>query len=168
MSIVIRDISEENSDDHPCFKYCKTTERTITMTKNWLRKVFAKFGSCVKIAYVDGKPVAMVQYAPMDILPHVDGPDAHKTIIIHCIFVPDKEYAGKGIAKKLMDSVIEDLKKPHPYLNGGRFEKIVAYAGKGRSGPAGPLGFFLKMGFTPVQQISNEDVLVQLQLSSEG
>ncbi len=96
MTVVIKDLSDENLDDHPCFKYCRTTERTIAITKDWLRKVYSKFGSCVKVAYVDNKPVAMVQYAPMDIFPHIIQSNARKTIIIHCVYVADKKYAGKG------------------------------------------------------------------------
>jgi len=168
MGVSIKDLSENSLDDHPCFKYCKTTERTVMITRDWLRKVYSKFGSCVKVAYIDNRPVAMVQYAPMDIFPHVNKPDAHKTIVIHCIFVPDEKYEGKGIAKKLMESLIQDLRKPHPYLNGGRFEKIVAVAGKGRLGPAGPAEFFYKMGFTAVKQLNEDDVLVRFQLCPEG
>jgi len=165
MKIVIKELSEKNIDDHPCFKYGNQT--TVEMTKNWLRKVYKKFGSCVKIAYVDEKPVAMVQYAPMDIFPHINKTEAHRTIVIHCIYVQDKKYRGKGIAKKLMQTLIQDLKKPHPYLNGGRFKKIIAVAGKNRPGPAGPVCFFSKMGFTVAKQLSEEDVLMQFQLVPE-
>jgi len=164
MEITIEDLSETNFNDHPCFKYCKTTERTIAITKNWLRKIYSIFGPCVKVAYIDGEPVAMVQYAPMDIFPHVENSDAHKTIVIHCIFVPDKRYEAKGIGRRLTETLIQDLKKPHPYLDDGRFEKIVAVAGKGRHGPAGPVEFFYKMGFTSVKQLDQNDVLVEFRL----
>ena len=162
MRVIVKDLSEKNMDDHPCFRF--GNKETITMTKEWLRKVYHKFGPCVKVAYVSDKPVAMVQYAPMDILPHVDKPDDHETIVIHCIYIADKRYKGKGIGRKLMESLIRDLKKPHPYLSGERFRKVVAVAGKSRPGPAAPVEFFLKMGFTASREISQEDVLVQLRL----
>jgi len=163
MTIVIKDLSEENLDDHPCFRYFRATERTISMTKEWLRKVYSKFGSCVKVAYINNKPVGMIQYAPMDIFPHVKQPEAHKTILIHCIYVAE-EYRTKGIGKKLMKALIDDLRKPHPYLNGEKFEKIEALAGKGRPGPAGPVEFFVKMGFKVAKQLGSNDFLMKFQL----
>lgn len=162
MRVIIKDLSEKNLDDHPCFRF--GNKETTTMTKEWLKRVYHKFGPCVKAAYVSDKPVAMVQYAPVDILPHVDKPDAHDTIVIHCIYIADKRYKGKGIGRKLMESLISDLKKTHPYLSGGRFRKVVAVAGKNRPGPAAPVEFFLRMGFTASKEISQEDVLVQLML----
>lgn len=162
MEVSIRDLPKDSLDDHPCFKH--GGQRTNAMTKNWLRKVYSKFGPCVKVGYVDGEPVALIQYAPMDIFPHVDKPEGHRTIVIHCIFITNKEYMGKGMAKRLMESLLQDLRKPQPYLTGGKFDKIVALAGRGRPGPAGPLEFFLKMGFTTVRQISKNDVLVQIEL----
>jgi len=163
MTLVIKDLSEENLDDHPCFKYMETTERTISMTKEWLRKVYSKFGSCVKVAYLDGKPVGMIQYAPMDIFPHVNRPDAHKTILIHCIYIAE-EHRTKGIGRKLMENLIDDLRKPHPYLDGERFEKIEVLAGKDRPGPAGPVEFFAKMGFRTVKHLGSNDLLMEFQL----
>jgi len=50
---------------------------------------------------------------------------------------------------------------------GGRFRKVVALAGKSRPGPAAPVEFFLKMGFTVAGQITEQDALVQLLLYSE-
>ena len=164
MTVVIKDLSEENLDDHPCFKYLRTTERTVAITKNWLRKVYSKFGACVKVAYIDDKPVAMIQYAPKDIFPHINQPDAHKTILIHCVYIADKKYERKGIGRRLVEALINDLRKPHPYLKGEKFEKIEALAGKGRPGPAGPVEFFVKLGFEVVKQFSKYDVLVRLHL----
>ena len=163
MEIVIKNLSEENLDDHPCFRHTPTTARSISITKDWLRKVYLKFGPCVKVAYVDEKPVAMVQYAPMDILPHVTHPDAHKTILVHCIYIAEKRYEGKGIGKALIESLIKDLQKPHRYLKGEKFRRIEAIAGKGRPGPAAPIEFFIKLGFKAVQEF-NDDVLVRLEL----
>jgi len=165
MRVTVKDLSEKNLDDHPCFRF--GNEETIQITKEWLTKVYHNFGPCVKVAYVADKPVAMVQYAPMDIFPHVDKPDAHETIVIHCINIAEEGYMGKGIGRKLMESLIRDLKKPHLYLGGGQFRKAVALAGRNRPGPAAPVEFFLKMGFTAAEQITEEDVLMQLQLNPE-
>jgi ribosomal protein S18 acetylase RimI-like enzyme len=162
MGIVIKDLSEANLNDHPCFKL--GSEETVQKTKKWIRKVLEQFGPCVKVAYVDNEPVGMVQYAPMDILPHVKNIKAHETIIIHCIYVPDKKYQGKGIARSLIEKLIQDLQNPHPYLKGQRFKRIVALAGKNRQGPAGPIEFFHEMGFKDTKQISDEDVLVEIKL----
>jgi GNAT superfamily N-acetyltransferase len=166
MTIVIKDLTEANLNDHPCFRL--GSEETIKETKQWIKKVLKQFGPCVKVAYVDGEPVGMIQYAPMDILPHVKNPEAHETIIIHCTYIPNKKYQGKGIARSLIENLIQDLKKPHPYLNGQRFNKIVALAGKNRPGPAGPVEFFHKIGFKDAKQIGDEDILVEMRLSSES
>jgi len=164
MKVIIRDLSIEKLDDHPCFKYLETTERTVAITKDWLRKVYSRFGPCVKVAYVDGNPVGMIQYAPKDIFPHVNQPDAHKTILIHCIYIADKKYMGKGIGRSLMEALIKDLRRPHPYLKGEKFKKIEALAGKGRPGPSGPMEFYVKLGFEVVKQFDEYDVLVSLRL----
>jgi len=165
LKVTIKDLSDENIDDHPCFK--SGNERAVTMTKTWLTEVYTKFGPCVKVAYVNGKPVALVQYGPMDIFPHVDKPDAHETILIHCIYTVDEKYKGKGIARKLVESLVCDMKKPHRYLGGGRFKKIVALSGKKRLGPAGPVEFFRKVGFTEVRHVSEYDILVEKDLWPE-
>jgi GNAT superfamily N-acetyltransferase len=162
--VEIRDLAVENLDDHPCLRYLRVTEEAARMTKNWLRKVYQRFGSCVKVAYVEGKPVGMVQYAPRDLFPHVDQPEVHWTILIHCIYLPDKKHNGRGVGRSLIEALIRDLQKPHPYLNGGRFKRIEAIAGRGRPGPAGPLGFFMKLGFKPIKDLGEYDVLVRLDL----
>ena len=61
-----------------------------------------------------------------------------------------------------MEALIKDLRKPHPYLKGEKFEKIEALAGKGRPGPAGPVEFFVKLGFEITKQFDEYDVLVSL------
>jgi len=164
MKVIIKDLSEENFDDHPCFKYLETTERTVAITKAWLREVYSKFGSCVKVAYINDKPIGMIQYAPKDIFPHVNQPEAHKTILIHCVYIADKKYERKGIGRRLVEALIKDMRRPHPYLKGEKFEKIEALAGMGRPGPAGPVEFFVKLGFKVVKQFDEHDVLVRLRL----
>ena len=166
LRIFVKDLTAETLDDHPCFKRSNT--ETVKMTKDWLRKVYERFGPCVKVAYVENMAVAMIQYAPMDIFPHVTNPEAHESVVVHCVYVTEKEYRGKGIARRLVESLIQDFKKPHPYLNGGRFKKIVVLAGKARPGPAGPVDFFSKVGFTVAKKITEEDVLMQIQLHHDG
>jgi len=162
MPVIIKDLTEANHNDHPCFKL--GNEETVQKTKQWIRNVLKQFGPCVKVAYVNGKPAGMVQYAPMDIFPHVKKPEAHETIIVHCIYVPDQKFQGKGIAKSLMENLIQDFKKPHPYLGNQKFKRIVALAGRNRPGPAGPVEFFHKIGFKDVEQVTDEDVLVEMKL----
>jgi GNAT superfamily N-acetyltransferase len=80
----------------------------------WLSRVLLDWGSCGRVAYVDGEAVGFVLYAPPLFFPGAEamptapvGEDA--VLLATALVLPD--YAGGGIGRMLMQSVVKDLIK---------------------------------------------------------
>jgi len=87
-------------------------------TKNekeaWVSRVLLEWGSCGRIAYVDGDPAGYVLYAPPTFLPGADAfataPVSEDAVLLATAMVfPD--YAGAGLGRVLMQTVVKDLVK---------------------------------------------------------
>ncbi len=61
----------------------------------------------------------MIKYEPV--------PDK-KIIEINCIFVPEKEFQRKGVAKNIFKSFFEEVNRPQKYFNNEPPDEIVVYA----------------------------------------
>jgi GNAT superfamily N-acetyltransferase len=80
----------------------------------WLSRVLLDWGSCGRVAYVDGEAVGCVVYAPPLYFPGADvmptAPVGEDAVLLATVFVhPD--HAGGGIGRMLMQSVVKDLIK---------------------------------------------------------
>jgi GNAT superfamily N-acetyltransferase len=80
----------------------------------WLSRVLLDWGSCGRVAYVDGEAAGFVVYAPPMYFPGADtmptapvGEDA--VLLATALVLP--QYAGGGIGRMLMQSVVKDLIK---------------------------------------------------------
>lgn len=80
----------------------------------WLSRVLLDWGSCGRVAYVDGEAVGFVLYAPPLFFPGAEamptapvGEDA--VLLATALVLPD--HAGGGIGRMLMQSVVKDLIK---------------------------------------------------------
>lgn len=78
----------------------------------WLSRVLLDWGSCGRVAYVDGEAVGLVVYAPPMYLPGADamptapvGEDA--VLLATALVLP--EHAGGGIGRVLMQGMVKDL-----------------------------------------------------------
>lgn len=82
--------------------------------QGWVSRVLLEWGSCGRVAYVDGDPAGYVLYAPPAYLPGADvfatAPASEDAVLLATAWV-SPEYAGGGLGRVLMQSVVKDLLK---------------------------------------------------------
>ncbi len=80
----------------------------------WLSRVLLEWGSCGRVAYVDGEAVGLVVYAPPSYLPGAaampTAPVGEDAVLLSTAYV-SPAYAGGGIGRLLMQGVVKDLVK---------------------------------------------------------
>ncbi len=90
----------------------------------WLSQVLLDWGSCGRVAYVDGEVAGYVVYAPATYLPGSAGlptaPVSEDAVLLATALVLP-EYARGGIGRMLMQSVVKDL------LNRGGIRAVEAF-----------------------------------------
>lgn len=115
--IDVKDVTNEKVEDlccvcvFPCLRDDPDWIRGVADKKKWAVEMLPKWGSFAKVAYQNGNPVGMVQYRPV-----------HKERIVNidCIYVPVRSCWGKGIATRLLRSLMEDVEKPMSWFDNGR------------------------------------------------
>lgn len=128
VNVKIRDITEANLDDLVglCAPKWEDQRHAATLKEGgskkgeWIRRALDKFGTCAKVAYLEKKPVGFVEFYPMHTFPLLPKRDK-RTVMITCVFVPDKTLQKSGIGSKLAQALIQDLK--HRRLKGFNDEK---------------------------------------------
>ncbi|MEM2525916.1 MAG: hypothetical protein QXI49_07000 [Candidatus Methanomethylicaceae archaeon] len=144
----IIDVNSENLDDF--INLCIPLERRedplfikgIDLKRKYTSEAIEKYGSIGKIAYLNSKPVGLIQY-----LPKIED----KIIEITCIFVPERENTRKGIGKKLLEALIKENFSPKSYFNN---EIPLAFIINtfDIEGRYSQREFFKKMGFCEVEK----------------
>jgi GNAT superfamily N-acetyltransferase len=80
----------------------------------WVSRVLLEWGSCGRVAYVDGDPAGYVLYAPAVYFPGADAfataPVSEDAVLLATAMVYP-EYAGSGLGRVLMQTVVKDLVK---------------------------------------------------------
>ena len=80
----------------------------------WVSTVLLEWGSCGRVAYVDGEPAGYVLYAPSLFLPGAESfptaPASEDAVLLATAMVLP-EYAGGGLGRALMQTVVKDLVK---------------------------------------------------------
>jgi GNAT superfamily N-acetyltransferase len=114
--------------------------------KLWYQDSKRLFGNCGKVLCVDGKVVGYAQFAPPEFLPGISyyelNPPDYESILISCLYIPQREFRGKGYGTRLLEEIIIDLK--HRGIN-----SVETFARRGNpKNPSGPTEFYLKNGFT--------------------
>jgi len=95
-------------------------EKGIEMKKDYVANRLEKFGSIAKIALDNEKKIiGILQYQPSI---------EEQLIEIQCIYVREKEYQQQGVGRALLESFIEDMKKPQAYFKDQPAKGIVTYA----------------------------------------
>lgn len=69
--------------------------------KAWALEMLRRWGGFAKLAYLGDSPVGLIQYEPEP---------ARRVVRIHCIYVPRPENSRLGIATRLLECLIEDLR----------------------------------------------------------
>ena len=116
--------------------------------REWFEKTLDEFGTCGKIVYYEGEPVAYAQYAPSSRLPNVNeyesksvGKLEESVVFLSCLYVTDETMRNKGIGEMLLQNIIEDLRRRG-------FKAIETFARRGQAdNPSGPMAFYVKNGF---------------------
>ena len=118
----------------------------------WVSSVLLEWGSCGRVAYVDGEPAGYALYAPATYVPGADAfptaPVSEDAVLLATVRVLPA-YAGGGLGRILMQTVVKDLVK-----RGGirALEAIGDTRAPGRGAPeAGgcvmPADYLLGVGF---------------------
>jgi GNAT superfamily N-acetyltransferase len=118
MKIQIRRVTEQTIDDLVGLcapkmndeRHAQTLKEAGLRKKEWIQKALKRFGVCAEVAYLDDNPVAFVEFYPMSAFPLLPKRDK-RTIMLTCVFLPDKSLQNKGIGSKLVQALIDDLRK---------------------------------------------------------
>ena len=131
--------------------------------ESWVSRVLLEWGSCGRVAYVDGDPAGYVLYAPSVYLPGADAfptaPVSEDAVLLATAMVhPD--YAGGGLGRVLMQTVVKDLVKRggiraleaigDARASGSSSSLLGGSAGRGEMGYGGcvlPADYLLRVGF---------------------
>jgi GNAT superfamily N-acetyltransferase len=122
----------------------------IKLKRQWLREMLEKYGSCAKIAYYNGKPVAQILYYPEEA--DVTKVSKRKDVLmIDCIYNPMPEAQKLGIGTSLLRSLTQDAKQRKTYLGNRPCKFILAKAFN--TGELLPMPeFYKKNGFLPTSE----------------
>jgi len=118
LEIEIRDVTNRNIDDlvglcAPKWedeRHASTLKEGGVKKREWVKKALVRFGVCAKVAYLEGKPVGFIEFYPMHAFPLLPERDK-RTLMITCIFIPNKSLQKVGIGSKLLQSLIQNLKQ---------------------------------------------------------
>lgn len=112
----------------------------------WVSEVLREWGSCGRVALIDGEPVGYVVYAPEAFVPGAGGfptaPSSPDAVLLTRVYV-EPRHAGGGLGRTLVQHMARDL------VERGGIGAVEAYAAVGR--PAHecltPVGFLDGVGF---------------------
>jgi len=157
--VTIRDVDGENVDD--LCQLCITEDkrgdpafmRGIAEKRKWAVEMLNRWGSFAKLAYVGPSPAGLIQYEPI--------PD-ERVVNVHCIYVPEKRYWRKGIARRLLANFIAEMRTPSRWFGNESALALVTRTFPGEQPGQYPARlFFTKMGF---KQIGDDPDLLYLPL----
>jgi len=82
--------------------------------EEWISRTLLEWGSCGRVAYVDGEPAGYVLFAPAGYFPGADAfpttPVSEDAVLLATAMV-HPEHAGTGLGRVLMQTVVKDLLK---------------------------------------------------------
>lgn len=131
--------------------------------REWFEKTLEEFGTCGKIVYYEGAPIAYAQYAPSTRLPNISAYEAKNVgkleegvVFLSCLCVTDETMRGKGIGDMLLQNIVEDLRRRG-------FKAIETFARRSQAdNPSGPVEFYVKNGFHIKDKTNEEFPLMRL------
>lgn len=121
----------------------------------WVSQTLLEWGSCGKLAYVDGMPAGFVMYAPPAYVPRSMAfptspvsADAALLTTAHIVTA----FAGGGLGRMLVQGVARDLTKRGVKAIEAFGDAKFGEAGEGGQSCLAPADFFLSVGFKTVRQ----------------
>ncbi|MBN2334433.1 GNAT family N-acetyltransferase [Candidatus Bathyarchaeota archaeon] len=156
--LVIEDLSKRNLDD--AFGICSNAVRInpedtvdskiyregVEAKRRWLLGWLEEEGCCGKIAYLDGRPVAQIQFFPEERTPYISEP--RKGVVgIRCVYNAVAEARRRGVATALVKTLTDECMSGLACLGGGRcsFVATLPFPAEGR---ASMPKLFEKCGFS--------------------
>ena len=83
----------------------------VDLKTEWVKDMLQTYGSCAKIAYLDGIPCGQTLHYAEERDPLVTKP-RERAIQVQCIFTSRPEARRKGVAKALLEHLLKDLEQP--------------------------------------------------------
>jgi GNAT superfamily N-acetyltransferase len=120
----------------------------------WISQTLLEWGSCGRLAYVDGMPAGFVMFAPPASAPRsmafpTSPVSADAAILMTARVVPP--FAGGGIGRILVQAVARDLTKRGIKAIEAFGDAKFGDPEDGRSGCLAPADFYLSVGFRTVR-----------------
>ena len=81
--------------------------KSVEVTRRWFIDILEEQGSCAKIAYLDGKPVAQIQFCPEGAIPYIHNP-REGVVDILCILNSSPEARRRGAATALLKDLVNE------------------------------------------------------------
>ena len=133
--------------------------------REWFEQTMKQFGTCGKIVYHKGEPVAYAQYAPAARLPNINdyeakavGKPEEGVVFLSCLFITNETMRDKGVGKALLQNIVEDLRRRG-------FKTIETFARRSEAdNPSGPMKFYVENGFHVKDNTNPEYPLMRLYL----
>jgi GNAT superfamily N-acetyltransferase len=121
----IRDVSSDNIDH--LISLCISTERSndpefieaTAAKREWAAETLKQCGSIAKLAYLNSKPVGLIQYQLNS---------EEKIVEIGCILVLEKVNLRKGIGKSLLKAMMKDVRGTQKLLKNEAPKALVTRA----------------------------------------
>ncbi|MDG4763057.1 GNAT family N-acetyltransferase [Solwaraspora sp. WMMD406] len=122
----------------------------------WVSQTLLEWGSCGKLAYVDGMPAGFVMYAPPAYLPRSmafpTSPVSADAVLLTTGHVV-APFAGGGLGRMLVQAVARDLtKRGIKAIEAFGVANAPEGAEPGERGCLAPADFYLSVGFKTVRQ----------------
>jgi len=136
-----------------------------TRKREWFEETLKEFGTCGKIVYQNGKPIAYAQYAPSARLPNINkyesklvGKLEEGVVFLSCLFITDETVRSRGMGKLLLQNIVEDLRRRG-------FKAVETFARRSETNnPSGPMAFYIRNGFHVKDKTNPEFPLMRLYL----
>ncbi len=83
----------------------------VDLKTEWVKDMSQKYGSCAKIAYLDGNPCGQILHYAEELDPLITKP-RERAIQVQCIFTSKPEARRRGVAKALLSHFLKDIEQP--------------------------------------------------------
>lgn len=154
----IDNVSEENLED--IFKICEQAfhlspddpdyqlyKKGVELKRRWVKDRLKRNIPCIKIAYLDGKPLSKIQFFPEELIPYISNPRKNVVSIL-CTYNPFPSAQRTGIASSLLENLVDECKSGEICIAGVPCRFLVTRPFP-EEGKTSLIEFYTKNGFRP-------------------